>query len=127
LLLLGPVGVGKSTIMEIFKKYCNYTQLPHHCFQIADVREVVNNYKREGNIEKYTFNRIKNSYGVDKANVKDYCFDDFGTETENVKHFGSDLNPISELILDRYTVFILFIFNFFKHFFEFLKLFFQSI
>jgi flavoprotein len=40
-----------------------------------------------------------------QSGVKNYCFDDLGTEN-NLKYFGNECNVMGEILLSRYDLFI---------------------
>lgn len=106
LMLVGNTGTGKTLIMEIFKKYCEYLKLDKN-FNIAASRMVVREYSKNGfnGLEKYSYNLKQNTHGIAIKHMVNYCFDDIGIENNNTKHFGTDENVINELLLDRYELF----------------------
>ncbi len=106
LMLVGKIGNGKTSLMKIYNCYCEHANLPEMKFKIVDVRDVTSYFQRNGNIDKYTFNYSLDVYKNEKQNIKHFCFDDIGTELNSVKYFGTDSDPISELFLDRYRIFI---------------------
>lgn len=86
ILLIGPVGCGKTSLMQVFsflneeKKYI-----------LRPTREITAEFIQDG------FQTIQ-KYG--KSN-KSYCFDDLGVE-QSIKHFGNESNVIAEILLSRY-------------------------
>ena len=86
ILLIGPVGCGKTSLMQVFsilneeKKYI-----------LRPTREITGEFIQDG------FQTIL-KYG--KSN-KSYCFDDLGVE-QSIKHFGNESNVIAEILLSRY-------------------------
>lgn len=99
LMLIGNVGTGKTDVLKIYQKYCNFTNFPARSFIIVDIREVSNYFQSCGNIDMYTYNN-NNS-----RNIRNYCFDDLGSENDTIKYYGTDYSPVFELILDRYNIF----------------------
>jgi len=97
ILLTGPVGCGKTTLMSLLRLF----QLPEQRFILRPCREVSFEFIRDGYsvIEKYS----RLSYNKDIP--KTYCFDDLGTE-DNLKYFGNDCNAMAEILLSRYDLFV---------------------
>lgn len=89
ILLSGPIGCGKTTLMTLLKHFTykdsNYI--------MRSTREIA----AEFNLEGYS---TVLKYG--KSN-KTYCFDDLGVEN-NTKHFGNECNTIAEILLHRYDL-----------------------
>ena len=104
IMLVGKIGTGKSTLMDVFARYCKLF-LPHHKYIFIDVRRVANHFMTEGNLDKYTYNLIKPRLSYERKPTTNYCFDDLGTEAENVKFYGTEIDPIRELLMDRYNLF----------------------
>lgn len=98
LILFGPVGCGKTTLMKAF------TKNPQQSYTVVSCRKLADQYKQEGmnGIYKY-FDTVKNNmphlyYGHTQLG---WCFDDLGTES-NKKNYGDELNVMSETILNWY-------------------------
>lgn len=89
LLISGPVGCGKTTLMNLMPKSTrhkiNYEMIP--------TRNIVNNFNEVGFevLEKY-------------KDTKDYCFDDLGLEPTGC-HNTKDCNVMEEILLSRYDLF----------------------
>ena len=103
LLLLGPVGCGKTTTMQLFSQ---------HRFRLVATRDIARSFLREGYpvLEKYGANSFgKKSTGYRPVLQYDqpitYCFDDLGVE-QNAKLYGNDCNVMAEILLDRYDQFV---------------------
>ena len=89
ILLAGPIGCGKTTLMTLMNEFtfeCNR-------FYMNSTRAIASEFHEEGYqvIQKYSKTR------------KIYCFDDLGTE-QNMKHFGNECNTIGEIVLNRYDL-----------------------
>lgn len=91
ILLLGPVGCGKTSLMTLIKPFFP----KDHQHIIKPSREVSFEFIAEGypTILKYG------------KSPKIYCFDDLGVE-KSLKHFGNDCNSMAEILLSRYDNFI---------------------
>ena len=98
LLLMGGVGVGKTTLMHFFRFNQKYS------YRIVSCRSVETEFSTRGDemIRHYSNNHIP-AHGSNPFNQGSlgYCFDDLGTEA-NGKHFGKDKNAMAEVILNRY-------------------------
>ena len=90
LLLFGPVGCGKTTLMRLFARN------PRQPFGIVAARGVATRYSDEGpeGLTVYF-----------KAAKTGVCFDDLGTEPMPVKHYGNEVNALSDVLLARYDEF----------------------
>ena len=85
LLIIGPVGGGKTALMKTF---LNNDKMP---FNIKDCREIGDNFLRIGISALDEYLNIHNR-------LSGYCFDDFGWDTGK-KIYGNEINPM-ERILD---------------------------
>lgn len=98
LLLVGGVGIGKSTLMNFFRRNQKAS------YRMISCRDIESDFSSEGE------RSVKNcSYNLTIAVNSDpfghqeigYCFDDLGTEA-NAKHYGHEKNVMAEIILNRY-------------------------
>jgi len=98
LLLMGGVGVGKTSIMKFFIKNQRLS------YRVDSCRDVETNYAAFGDewLDKLSAN-IPISSNSDYFGHQEIglCFDDLGTEA-NGKHYGKEKNVMAELILNRY-------------------------
>ena len=96
ILLSGPVGCGKTSLMSLFRFYL---QDPHRHI-MKSCREISFEFIQEGYsiIQKYSRNAF--NYDIPKT----YCFDDLGTEN-SLKYYGNDCNVMAEILLSRYDLF----------------------
>ena len=92
ILFNGPVGCGKTTLMNLFRYFAN----PDNHYVIKTTRDVA----AEFNMDGY---QVILKYG--KTHKKIYCFDDLGVEN-NMKYYGTECNTISEILLQRYDLMI---------------------
>lgn len=97
ILLSGPVGSGKTTLMTIMK----YINQKENKFYMRTCRDISFEFIKEGYeiIHKYS----RGSYS--QTDCKNYCFDDLGVES-NLKYYGNECNVMAEIILSRYDLFI---------------------
>lgn len=97
ILLAGGVGVGKTTLMQLFGRN------PLSSFIIVPCRNIANEYVDYGNdmLDKYTSEYLPSSDNPFQHNTFGLCFDDLGTETRK-RNYGNELNVLEEIILTRY-------------------------
>lgn len=90
ILLSGPVGCGKTSLMKLLRHI-----VPHHkSYDLIPARNIV-----------FTFNNIGFKIIQEYGNSNFYCFDDLGVETTG-RHFGKDCNVMGEILLSRYDLFL---------------------
>ena len=97
ILLSGPVGCGKTSLLNLMK----HLTPTEHKFIVKPCREISFEFIKEGYevIQRYSSgNKLNNG-------IKNYCFDDLGTEN-NLKYFGNECNVMGEILLSRYDLFI---------------------
>lgn len=98
LLLVGGVGIGKTTLMEFFKQNQKFS------YRVLSCREIESDFSSEGekSVQYCSYNVPiavnSNPFGHQEIG---FCFDDLGTEA-NAKHYGKEKNVMAEIILNRY-------------------------
>jgi DNA replication protein DnaC len=97
ILLTGPVGCGKTSLMTIMK----YLSRAEQKFIVKPCRDVSFEFINDGYgiIHKYSKGKLY------EADPKIYCFDDLGVEN-NLKYYGNECNVLAEVVLSRYDIFI---------------------
>jgi DNA replication protein DnaC len=97
ILLSGPVGCGKTTLMTLMK----YVAKQNNRFYLKTCRDISFEFIKEGYeiIHRYS----RGSYS--QTEYRNYCFDDLGVE-QNLKYYGNECNVMAEIILSRYDLFI---------------------
>lgn len=97
ILLTGPVGCGKTSLMNLMRLY----QPIKDRFIIKSCRDISFEFIKEGYdaIPKYSVLSFKNFEPVV------YCFDDLGAEN-NLKFYGNECNVMAEILLSRYEQFV---------------------
>lgn len=94
ILIIGGLGVGKSAMMKIMQRLFKDT---------VGRFKWVNAYDLKDLSELYTTMQIKEMYGYDLK--MDLYIDDIGVSVD-VKRFGNTVNIITELLMERYDLFI---------------------
>ena len=97
ILLCGPVGCGKTTLMSLMR----YVPQPPKKFFVKTCRDISFEFIKDGYEVIHRYSHGHNTH----AEHKNYCFDDLGTE-KNLKYFGNECNVMAEIILSRYDIFI---------------------
>jgi hypothetical protein len=99
ILLSGPIGVGKTSIMNLMRLF----EPAKERYLMKSCRDVSFEFIKEGYevIHRYSHK----SFHPQTQAPKHYCFDDLGTEN-NLKYFGNECNVMMELLLSRYDLFV---------------------
>jgi DNA replication protein DnaC len=97
ILLTGPVGCGKTSLLNIMK----FLAPAETKFTVKPCRDISFEFINDGYeiIHRYSKGKLYQS------EPKIYCFDDFGAEN-NLKYFGNECNVMAEIVLSRYDIFI---------------------
>ncbi|QDO95260.1 ATPase [Formosa sediminum] len=90
ILLSGPVGCGKTSLMNLLRNL----SLKPKMFEIIAARNIV-----------FAYNHLGTKTIQDFGNNKCYCFDDLGIEPVG-KYYGSTYNVMGEVLLSRYELFL---------------------
>lgn len=89
IMLCGPVGSGKTLIMQVFADYLALTNNPNRFYNLS-VTQMINYYKLHNHLDKYTYNETKtNNFEGEPYNI---CLNDVGMQTH--LHFGTDTKTI---------------------------------
>lgn len=86
-LLIGPVGCGKTSLMTLVQELA----FPEQRYRIKPTRDIAFEFQKEG----YD---IIHRYG---KSINPICLDDLGVE-QNIKFYGNECNTIAEILLHRY-------------------------
>jgi energy-coupling factor transporter ATP-binding protein EcfA2 len=97
ILLTGPIGCGKTTLMHLMK-YVSTS--PKQTFIMKPCRNISFEFIQDGYevIHRYT------SGSLYQFNPRVYCFDDLGVES-TLKYYGNECNTMAEILLTRYDLF----------------------
>jgi DNA replication protein DnaC len=96
ILLSGPVGCGKTSLMNLMK----YLAPAENKFFVKPCRDISFEFIQDGYeiIHKYSKGKLYES------EPRTICFDDLGTEN-NLKYYGNECNVMAEILLSRYDIF----------------------
>lgn len=97
ILLSGPVGCGKTTLMTLMK----YVTKQGNKFYMKTCRDISFEFIKEGYEIIHRYSRGSSS----QIEYRNYCFDDLGIE-QNLKYYGNECNVMAEIILSRYDLFV---------------------
>lgn len=99
ILLCGPVGCGKTSLMLLMRHFLP----PTHRHIMKSCRDISFDFIQDGYevIHRYSRQAINERSGE----LPIYCFDDLGTES-NLKYYGNECNVMAEVLLSRYDLFI---------------------
>jgi len=90
ILLSGPVGCGKTSLIRLLKHL-----VPHRKpYEVVPTRNIV-----------FGFNHIGYKTIEDYGNTQFFCFDDLGVEPMG-RHYGKDCNVMGEILLSRHDLFL---------------------
>jgi len=89
LLLSGPVGCGKTSLMKLLR----YLTPHFKPYEVIPCRNIA-----------FAFNHIGYRIIEDYGDGRFYCFDDLGVEPMG-RHFGKDCSVMGEILLSRHELF----------------------
>ncbi len=90
ILLSGPVGCGKTSLIRLLKHLVPYRKP----YSVIPTRNIV-----------FGFNHIGFKTIEDYGNTQLFCFDDLGVEPMG-RHYGKDCNVMGEILLSRHDLFL---------------------
>ena len=97
IMLSGPVGCGKTSLMNLMK----YLTPIDHKFSVKPCRDISFEFIQDG----YEVIHRDSKGKLYQSEAKTICFDDLGTEN-NLKYYGNECNVIAEIMLSRYDLYI---------------------
>jgi DNA replication protein DnaC len=97
ILLAGPIGCGKTSLMNVFALNQKSS------YQVVSCRNVGFEYSQKGieAIEQHIAN-IESGTNIFGQKLFGKCFDDLGAENPSIKRFGNEINVMEEIFLSRY-------------------------
>ncbi len=97
ILLSGPVGCGKTSLMNLLR----FLLKPEERYNMKPCRNVSFEFIQEGYSVIHRYSQQSFKHGIPVA----WCFDDLGTEN-NLKYYGNECNVMAEILLSRYDLFV---------------------
>lgn len=101
ILLTGPIGCGKTSLMSLMRILVP----PPQRFGIKSCREITFDFIKDGfdTIQRYSSYAYNNTTNPPQPHT--HCFDDLGAES-TLKYYGNQCNVMGEILLSRYDHFI---------------------
>ncbi len=97
ILLSGPIGCGKTSLMNLMK----HVTPVEHKFSVKSCRDISFEFIQDG----YEIIHRYSKGSLYQSEPRTFCFDDLETES-NLKYYGNECNVMAEIILSRYDLFI---------------------
>ena len=108
--LMGPVGTGKSMLLEIFRFYLK--EMQGKTYQITDTYDIVAKYEQSGfeALERFGENKRVNPHQIAIKKPIEYLIDEIGGELDIVpdgmiNYMGTKLAPVPFVLHSRYKLF----------------------
>jgi DNA replication protein DnaC len=100
--LVGDYGVGKSTLMKIFRQWlADWWPFSGNGFMITSVEEIIEHYKKENNLDKFTANTNEDKW----PDPRHLLINEFGKELKD-KIYGTEANHVMDnVMMLRYDLF----------------------
>lgn len=101
ILLTGPIGCGKTSLMSLMR----ILMPPQQRFGIKSCREITFDFIKDGYdiIQRYGSHAYTNISSQPQPHA--HCFDDLGAES-TFKYYGNQCNVMGEILLSRYDHFV---------------------
>lgn len=97
ILLSGPIGSGKTSLMNLMK----HITPTEHKFSVKPCRDISFEFIQDG----YEIIHRYSKGSLYQSEPKTFCFDDLGIEN-NLKYYGNECNVMAEILLSRYDLFV---------------------
>ena len=97
ILLTGPVGSGKTSLMSLMKNLA----VAQKKFFVKPCRDISFEFIQDGYSVIHSYSKGQ----LHRTEPKAICFDDLGTEN-TIKYYGNECNVMAEILLTRYDLFI---------------------
>ena len=101
ILLTGPIGCGKTTLMSLVNHFFPMEKQYH----VKSSREISFEFEKVGYrvINRYGNGFVHSFGGRIRSGI--ICFDDLGIE-QSQKYYGNECNVLAEILLSRYDLFV---------------------
>lgn len=94
--LEGPIGTGKSTLLNVFSAFMIHLEIG---FKVYICSHVTSAYSLDGNLDMF----LENKHGINGQPV-DVGFDELGREPNPASHYGTKLNVFEHILHIRYSL-----------------------
>lgn len=100
--IFGPVGTGKTMLLQAMQTLVAAIRQPGRWFQMAGCVNIAEEKKR------FLYSDVKRRWDdpTERFYTGDWCFDDLGQEPRTVKIYGDDQAVMEPILTDRYNKFI---------------------
>jgi energy-coupling factor transporter ATP-binding protein EcfA2 len=98
ILLTGPVGCGKTTLINLMRFFI---QKENQKFTIKSCRDISFEFMEDGYSVIHRYSKPPSFAGFGGG----ICFDDLGVES-SLKYYGNECNVMAEILLSRYDLFV---------------------
>ena len=100
--LTGEYGTGKSTLMKIFQRWLAVCwPFNGNGFTITSIEEIIEYYKKDGNLYRFTFNRDQDGF----PDIHHILINEFGKDLKD-KIYGTEaIQILNSLMMIRYDIF----------------------
>lgn len=97
IMLIGPVGCGKTELMRLFSLNS------FRPYYVVACRKVADSFAQEGEDALYFYSKMSKALPQNHFGHKEVgrCFDDFGTEDDK-KNFGNNVNVMQDVLYKIY-------------------------
>ncbi len=101
ILLTGPVGCGKTSLMTLVKFFFSKEKQ----YIMKSVREIPFEFEKDGFQVIWRYSNLAFCNPPFSQINRSFCFDDLGIE-HPIKYYGNECNVMAEILLSRYDLFI---------------------
>jgi len=101
ILLSGPVGCGKTSLMTLIKEFFPKEKQ----YAVKSVREITFEFEKDAFQVINRYSKLAFCNPPFSLINKAFCFDDLGIE-HPMKYYGNECNVMAEILLSRYDLFI---------------------
>lgn len=100
--LMGDFGTGKSTLMRVFQRWlATLWPFNPNGFTITSIEEVIDFYKKDGNLYRFTFKRDNDGF----TDIHHILINEFGKDVKD-KIYGTEaMQILNSFMMIRYDIF----------------------
>lgn len=101
LLLSGPVGCGKTSLMVLMR----FMLSKEDQYVVKSARDVSFEFVEDGYSVIHRYSKASFASVAGTLRPKTYCFDDLGVES-TIRHYGNNTNVLAEVLMSRYDLYM---------------------